>query len=227
MELSPLALVGIGLATMFFGYAFGLFEGRSQGRKQHAKDMAALKPEPPAPAQPPPPPIPTPRESSLLRLSLDKSQRPRLELDDRAVDTANMSPDQRKRLIDLMVTMRPWIETAPSRSPASTPQTDSFPAQPASAPAGGSVPPATSPRPAADPGAPTTMVGQIDAILQSRLAGTPLASRGIRIAESGEGGATIHVGLDTYPGVGEVPDKEVQAAIRAAITEWEAKYTPG
>ncbi len=70
------------------------------------------------------------------------------------------------------------------------------------------------------------MVGQIDAILQARLAGTTLAERGIRLMESTQGGAAIFVGLQRYAGVGEVPDPEVQAAIKAAIAEWEAKYTP-
>ncbi len=71
------------------------------------------------------------------------------------------------------------------------------------------------------------MVGQIDAILQSRMIGTPLAGRGIRLVESAQGGAMVVVGLSRYAGVGEVPDPEVQAAIRAAIAEWERKYTPG
>ena len=35
------------------------------------------------------------------------------------------------------------------------------------------------------------------------------------------------VGLTKYNGVGEVPDPQVQAMIRAAIAEWENKYTPG
>ncbi len=71
------------------------------------------------------------------------------------------------------------------------------------------------------------MVAQIDAILQARLVGSPLAERGIRLVESAEGGVTVMVGLTRYAGVGEVPDAEVQAAIRGAIAEWEEKYTPG
>ena len=70
------------------------------------------------------------------------------------------------------------------------------------------------------------MVGQIDAILQTRIAGTPLGERGIRLMDSGQGGAAIYIGLQRYPGLGDVPDPEVQAAIKAAIAEWEAKYTP-
>ncbi len=70
------------------------------------------------------------------------------------------------------------------------------------------------------------MVGQIDAILQSRLAGTPLAGHGIRVIESVEGGAAIMVGAQRYPGVADVPDPEIKAVLKAAIAEWEEKYTP-
>ena len=35
MEFNLLTLVGISLALMFFGYFFGLFEGRAQGAKKH------------------------------------------------------------------------------------------------------------------------------------------------------------------------------------------------
>ncbi len=71
------------------------------------------------------------------------------------------------------------------------------------------------------------MVGQIDAILQTNLIGTPLANRGIRLVELPEGGALVVVENDRYAGVGEVPDPQIQAAIRTAIAEWEKRYTPG
>ncbi len=71
------------------------------------------------------------------------------------------------------------------------------------------------------------MVAQIDTILQARLAGTPLAERGIFLTQSPEGGVNVYVGLTRYEGIDDVPDPEVKAAIRAAIAEWENKYTPG
>jgi hypothetical protein len=70
-------------------------------------------------------------------------------------------------------------------------------------------------------------VAQIDAVLQARLAGTPLASRGIRLAEALHGGAIVFVGTTQYDGVDRVPDSEIQEAIRGAIAEWEKRYTPG
>ena len=68
---------------------------------------------------------------------------------------------------------------------------------------------------------------QIDAILQAHLAGSPLEDRGVFLTQSPEGGVIVYVGLTRYTGVDEVPDAEVKAAIRAAISEWENKYTPG
>ncbi len=78
------------------------------------------------------------------------------------------------------------------------------------------------------PSAPAnSIVAQIDAILQAHLAGSPLADRGVFLTQSPEGGVIVYVGLTRYTGVDEVPDAEVKAAIRAAISEWENKYTPG
>ncbi len=243
--MQPLAILGIALAAMFFGYGFGLFEGRGQGykkRKQEEASDPALRPViQPAPA-PVPPPMPIPaapaNDHTLLRLSLDAREQPCLDLDGQQVDTSHMEPQQRKRLIDLMVVMRPWIESGPvaprsQPAPAPAPAAVATPAaapRPVAAPPPGPPPAAATPpaASAAEPtSAPTPMVGQIDAILQSRLIGTPLATRGIRLVESMQGGAMVMVGLNRYAGVGEVPDPEVQAAIRAAIAEWEKKYTPG
>lgn len=72
-----------------------------------------------------------------------------------------------------------------------------------------------------------SIVSQIDGVLQARLAGTPLEDRGIFLAQSREGMVNVYVGLTRYSGVDEVPDPEIKAAIRAAIAEWEDKFTPG
>jgi hypothetical protein len=239
MQLSPLAIIGIALLAMFFGYGFGLFEGRGQGYKRRKKEEASEADRRPVVQ---PPPAPPQKDNSLLRLGLDNGQ-PSLYMDGQPVDKAQILPQQRKRLIDLMVMMRPWIEPGPvatAKAPAPGPPpapgvsaaaqrttVPLFDGQPLTrttgplkidtGPLGTQEPPAS---------APTTMVGQIDAILQSRLTGTPLAGRGIRLVESAQGGAMVVVGLKRYAGVGDVPDLEIQAAIRAAIAEWEKKYTP-
>jgi hypothetical protein len=78
------------------------------------------------------------------------------------------------------------------------------------------------PKPAAG-----SIVGQIDSILQTRMVGTPLAERRIYLAESPEGGVMVNVGTSKYMGIDDVPDNQIKTAIRAAIAEWEKKYTPG
>lgn len=91
----------------------------------------------------------------------------------------------------------------------------------------------TAPKPATiakedRPSAPAnSIVNQIDSILQTRLVGTPLEERGIFLTQSPEGSVIVYVGLTRYNGIDEVPDPEIKAALRAAITEWENKYTPG
>jgi len=132
------------------------------------------------------------------------------------------------------------LEGKPAPAPAPTPPPQSRPVMP-TAPQTHLPPiapspvinPLTSPRPTTiakedRPSAPaTSIVGQIDTVLQARLEGTRLAERGIFLAQSPDGGVMVYVGLTKYMGIDEVPDAEIKAAIRAAITEWENKYTPG
>ncbi len=238
ITLSLFALIGIGLALMFFGYFFGLSEGRGQGYKRRKKEEANEKVVIQAPLPPPSPPAPV-IDNSLLKLSLDNNNQPRLDLDGLHVDTSQLTADQRKRLIDLMVAMRPWIEVKPTAAP-----------QPVSRPIAAQTPSLSTPRPTppgaasisqpkSTPAAPApvskdeppasanSMVGQIDTILQKSLIGTPLAERGIRLIESSQGTVAVYVGLTRYNSVGEVTDPQVQAAIKAAIAEWEKKFVPG
>ena len=92
-----------------------------------------------------------------------------------------------------------------------------------------SAPPKTSTIAKEDrPSAPaTSIVGQIDSVLQEQLDGTPLEERGVFLAQSPDGGVMVYVGLTKYMAIDDVPDAEIKAAIRTAITVWENKYTPG
>ena len=240
ISLSLFALIGIGLALMFFGYFFGLFEGGRQGYITRTIVEATESVVIQTPLPPPRPPAPI-VDNSLLKLSLDNNNQPRLDLDGQHADTSQLTADQRKRLIELMVMMRPWIEARPTATPqpvsrpiaAQTPSL-SKPRQspPVAAPVSQpkSTPVAAAPAPASKDEAPApanSMVAQIDTILQKSLIGTPLAERGIRLIESPQGTVAVYVGLTRYNSVGEVTDPQVQAAIKAAIAEWEKKFVPG
>jgi len=211
MQINFLAIIGVGLAMLFVGYFVGISEGRPKAKRIETPSV--------------------PRENNLLKLSLDPNNQLRLEVDGQRAEAAELTPEQRKRLIELMVTMRPWIDASAPKPPPSTPITAPV-SQPVSRPI--APVPAVKPVPGPkkdskkeEPAAPTSMVGQIDAILQAHLADSLLANRGVRLIESPEGGVVVMVGLSKYSGVGEVPDPQVQGMIRAAIAEWEKKYTPG
>jgi hypothetical protein len=244
------------IAGLIFVYVFGLFEGRGQGYKRRKAEEEQEKKEQPAP---PPAVVPSAKpetitmdDPGLLRIKHENGSFV-LDLDGRRVNPITLSSDQRRRLIDMLNIIRPWLEgraapaTAAAPPPSAPPTTlderlsafggtspESEPAPPPPAP-----PPLQRPvQPAAArpstiakedrPAAPAnSIVGQIDAILQERLAGTSLSERGVFLTQSPEGGVNVFVGLTRYNGVDDVPDPEVKAAIRAAIAEWETKYTPG
>ncbi len=225
MQFDYLSIIVVGIVTLFVGYFVGLFENRGQGNKKGG-------PEEPR-AERTQPPVIGPKENNLLKLSLDQNNQLQLEVGGQRADAAQLTPEQRKRLIDLMVMMRPWID-ASAPKPSTTPQPP--PSTPMAAPIPQPIAKPIAPLSTSTPkvelkkeeiAAPTTMVGQIDAILQEHLASSTLANRGVRLFESPEGGVVVMVGLSKYSGVSEVPDPQVQAMIRAAIAEWEKKYTPG
>lgn len=227
MQINPLILFGGGLAVMFFGYFFGLVEGRGQGyKKRKAEEAETEKKEILERATPVPQPSapPVADDPGLLRVK-EEDGRLRVDLDGQPVRAEMISTVQRRRLIELVTRMRPWLEgrspAAASAAPAPAPRSAPFPPAPETAVPAASV---SADEPSAGP---RSMVGQIDEILQKSIAGTPLANQGIKILEGAAGGVVVMVGMQRYSAVSEVPDPEVQAALRAAIAAWEKKYTPG
>ncbi len=224
------------IAALLFVYIFGLFEGRGQGYKKRKAEEAEEKKEAP--------------ESRPVTVKVDDPGMMRiknengiltLDLDGVRTNTSAFTNDQRKRLIEMLTLVRPWLEGKPATVTSAAPPPPPAQPNPAPAPAAHPAPkavPATTPQPSTPrPGAPTkedrpsapagSIVNQIDSILQQRLVGTPLEERGIFLAQSPEGAVMVYVGLTKFMSIDDVPDPEVKAAIRAAISEWENKYTPG
>jgi len=218
-------------------YLFGIYEGRGQGyKKRKAEETLEKKDAPPAPSIPVTVKVDDP---GLMRIKNENGNLT-LDLDGVRANTTALTADQRKRLIEMLTVIRPWLEgrPAPTPAPIAPPPVTPSPAPPQPQPVA-STPVASAPRLVPQPKAskPATekeervaaigIVGQIDAILQMRLAGTSLDGRGIYLSNSPEGGVTVNVGLQKFNGIDEVTDPEIKAALRAAITEWENKYTPG
>ena len=231
------------IAGLIFVYIFGLYEGRGQGhKKRKAEEEQEKKEKPAAPASAPETRTVAVDDPGLLRIK-EENGAVALELDGMRVNPSSLSPDQRKRLIDMLNIMRPWLEgrsapvSAPPQptsiserletfagAPAPT-QSKPVPVQPASSP---SQPRFSTIAKEDRPSAPAnSIVSQIDSVLQARLEGTALGERGIFLTQSPQGEVNVFVGLTRYNGVDDVPDPEIKAAIRAAIAEWEDKYTPG
>lgn len=259
LNLTPIL---VPLATLLLGWVIGFFDSNNRTSKKikQAEDKAqtaindAQKMIADARVQAAASAVQTPVDDpGLLRL---KNERGRYALEmDGAPVTGALSPDKRKRLIDLLTVIRPFLEgqlppqAAPQ--PAAPVQTPPMPApvqQAASRPAPvmPTPPPTVKPvsptlgtaissviggtkKPAAEekPFASLSIVGQIDSVLQGHLVNSPLAGKGIRLQESVHGGVEVYVGINKYPSVDDVPDEQVKAAIRAAIAEWEKKYVPG
>ena len=183
----------------------------------------------------------------LLRLKNDNG-RFALEMDG-ALVTDTLSPDKKKRLIELITNFRPWLEggqSSPAASQPTAPVQAPLVPDPArvafSPPVPASLRTATPPVPVpvtlqsiVQPKKPEpekniaslSIVQQIDMVLQERLLNSPLAGRGIRLQESIQGGVEVYVGLQKFHAVDDVTDDEVRNTIRAAIAAWEKKYTPG
>jgi hypothetical protein len=187
---------------------------------QHARDRHQ--------PQPPPPPEPimteiTEREDSLpgdvetTRLGRSRSGDLWLEMDGKRVRGGEaLLSEQRRRLVRLVLDLRPWLEKIPPN--------EGFPfAMPRS---GMEVSPG---EPELNKKVPTEpakgIVEQIEDILQARLAESPLKERDIHLLTGRNGVVLIKDGTNTYEGLDSVADPEVQAFIRQAVAEWEKSHT--
>ena len=108
MEINFILVIGVGLATLFVGYFVGMFERRGGDKEPRAQP-------PPAASRPGGP------ENSLLRLSLDGNNQLQLDVDGQRAEASGLNPEQRKRVIDLMVMIRPWVDASAPRPPAPAP----------------------------------------------------------------------------------------------------------
>lgn len=239
LNLSPIL---IPLAALLVGWAIGFFDSnlRTSKKIKRAEESAKIAIEAAenkvAEAQAKLSETSATRDDpDLLRIK-NENGRLTLDLDGARVDTSNLTANQRKRLIEMLNAIRPWLEGKPAPAaippppPAPAPATPpiaSPPPQPTARPSATKPEPSPKKKDDKPEAAPTSIVEQINVILQARIVNTPLASRGVTLIESAAGGVNIYVGVEKYEGLDSVPDEEVKKAIRAAIDEWERKYTPG
>ena len=110
------------IAGIIFVYIFGLYEGRGQGYKKRKVEEEQEKKDQPArssPASTPEIKTVTVDDPGLLRIKNENGSFA-LDLDGVRANPLSLSPEQRKRLIDMLSIMRPWLEgrSAPASAPS-------------------------------------------------------------------------------------------------------------
>lgn len=162
----------------------------------------------------------------ILRAWRTLSGRVWLEMDGaRQNGKETLTPEQRRRLVSMLVDLRAWVEKTPAA--AAVPEI-----QPDHAVEAGLPHPAVAAIPLVNKGKKDekevkpvvvlkSMVEQIDELLQTKLPGGPYQNRDIHLTEGPGGTVLVKDGLKKYEGIDAVPDAEIQALIRQTVTEWE------
>ncbi len=232
MEINPWMIVVIGILAAAAGYVFRILDSRVTTALVEAREKA--------PAEEDEKPTAKLDEHSVLKVSVDPALKWHLELDGARLEPDGLTAEQRKRLVNVIVQIRPWIDgkTVAPPVPAPAPVSES-PA--AAVPLVASAPIGT--QPAAlrldigrgfrsllesdikkpEPPKVASIVGMIDEVLQKKLENSPLAGKRIRLEEGSVGEVIVFVGTLRYSGVDAVPDEDIKAIIRAAIAEWDKK----
>ncbi len=157
------------------------------------------------------------------------------------IDKAALQPEQYQRLLNLVLDLRPWLET--TRPAAQVPEAARQPVRPAVTTATSTPQPVrpVAPDTAAPPQllqpekkksalaveearpAPVleSIIQQIDKVLQAKLATSAFKDRGIQLVEGPGGIVIVKDGTNSYEGVDAIPDPEVKALIRQAVADWE------
>jgi hypothetical protein len=187
----------------------------------------------------------TPDGDTVMRFWIDEQKVQHVELEGQDVSITDGSPEQRKRLSDLLKVLQKWVQYGEPNRPAAEASTGGAVM---SALNEDEVPPVVpvvtkeeiKPRIDLVKGAqmffsenvsrkvepkPKSIVGMIDDVLQKKLETSPLQSKKIKLEDGPHGEVIVMVGPERYTGVDQVPDPEIQAIIREAIAEWDRTKT--
>jgi hypothetical protein len=153
----------------------------------------------------------------ILRAWRTLSGRIWLEMDGARLNGKDsLQPNQRRRLVSMLVDLRPWLENTPAAT--AIPEVPPGPAVAGVSPARKDKPNGKDIKPEPEL---KSIVEQIDAVLQSKLDLSPFKSRGIHLMEGPGGMVFVMDGLKKYEGIESVPEPEIKALIRQAVADWE------
>lgn len=216
------ATIGVLVAVWLIGYLLGLLEASFKEsakqdpldnetparKKENGENDSRVKEAAP------------PLETEVVAIYERISGAFKVRLDGKMIEYAdNLKPEERERLLSILVKMRPWVEKPKEAEPHSVGQ--DIGTAPTAIKLGKSekVEEALAEMAFRD----LSMREQIDYLLQKKLEGHPLAGRGICLGSSPSGGVVFQIGLEKYEWLDEIPDPAIREIIQAAITEWEEK----
>jgi hypothetical protein len=229
-------IIIVGAVAAIAGYLFGMLDSRvttvlKEGREKvvaaEEEKASTLKLD----------------EHDVLKATIDSGLKWHLELDGVRIEPDELTSEQRARLVNVIVQIRPWIDGKTLAAPVAPPPPPA-PTQlaaPISAPVSIGIQPAATPAPRLDIGRgfrsilesdlgkksdsskSPSIVGMIDEVLQKKLAVSPLAAKKIRLEEGSVGEVIVYVGAIRYSGIDSIPDEDIKTIIREAIEEWNTK----
>lgn len=246
MQNNPLIIIIIvGAITAIIGAIAGYLGAVLEHRLNKALDDAREITDPNDPNYESHKPVPNVGEHDILKVTIDPALQLHLALDGVDVVPDSLTAEQRTRLVNVIIQIRPWIDgkTSPAAAPitpVAPPPEPTF-SKPLSFPPPLSVqPPTVAPAARVDmrrgfrtllesdikkpePLLKNNIISLIDEVLQKKLEASPLASRRIRLEEGPQGEVIVFVGSARYIGIDSVPDQEIRTIIQAAIKEWNDK----
>lgn len=167
--------------------------------------------------------LPPDKYTPIARLIRERvSGRLVVEVDDKLYLSSYSAPAQiRDMLDDTADDFFVWLGKPLNTSP-----------QPAASAPTAAVPPFVGPEPVrvtpvVEPPRGTTIVDQINEILQEMLENSSLANRKISITQEPSMGVVVLVDGIHYPGVDSVAEADVKNLIKDAVKKWEKKNDPG
>lgn len=197
------------------GAAFGALLQRARNRRTPPPSTDAT-----APATPGENPLASEGDIEILRAWRTLSGRIWLQMDgSRHNGKETLQPDQRRRLVSMLLDLRPWLDNAAAAAVASATEKPT-PAVPAPPLKKKEKPEAAEAKP--EPVL-KSIVEQIDELLQAKLLLSPFQNRNIHLAEEPGGMVFVKDGLNKYEGIDAVPDAALKAFIRETVVEWEKK----
>ncbi len=215
---------GIVIGAMFSRLRSTSSEKTGQPGKEEDKEEKPAEPAAPEIK----PALDRPGDVEVLRAWRDLHGNVWLEMTGQRLETRDsLTVGQKIDLRNLVLDLRPWLEVPPTSTPQPQKQETPPTMQPARRPSIFSRQPKASLEMAADLAKPAvnlkSIVEQIDEVLQQKLAGTAFSNLEIHLLEGSGGEVLVQIGSVKHPGVDAIPNPEIQALIRLAIKEWEAR----